>query len=97
VTREFASIIGQLRRYGPIHSKPEVLKLWGAASWGALLVLWGVRVVFMRDKFVLNEIWAQDKIYIFVGTFLSQNMKLALVSDLNFTIVYINLENYVIH
>jgi len=30
--------------------KAEVLKLWG-------------QVVCMRDIFILNEIWAQDKIY----------------------------------
>jgi hypothetical protein len=30
----------------------------------------GARVVCMRDVIILNEIWAQGKIYILVGTFL---------------------------
>jgi hypothetical protein len=31
------------------------------------------RVVCMRDLFILNEIWAQDKIYILIGTMLFFN------------------------
>jgi hypothetical protein len=40
------------------------------APGGALLVLWGggERVVCMRDIFIFNKIWAQDKINILVGT-----------------------------
>jgi hypothetical protein len=30
----------------------------------------GGRVVCMRDIFTLNEIWAQGKIYILIGTWL---------------------------
>jgi hypothetical protein len=50
----------------------------------------------MRDIFILNEIWGQDKIYILVGTLLGLNMKLTLFYNLNFTKVYINLEKYFI-
>jgi hypothetical protein len=60
----------------------------GRAPRGALLVLLGRRVVCMRDIFILNEIWVQDKIYILVGTLLSWNMNLALFYNLNFTEVY---------
>jgi hypothetical protein len=35
----------------------------GPAFWRTVLVLWGARVVCMRGIFILNEIWAQDKIY----------------------------------
>jgi hypothetical protein len=35
---------------------------------GALLVLWGARVVCIRDIFILNEIRAQGKIHILTGT-----------------------------
>jgi hypothetical protein len=35
----------------------------------------------MRDMFILNEIWAQDKIYILVGTLIGLNMNLALLCD----------------
>jgi hypothetical protein len=55
-------------------------KLWGAPP-GALFILCGggeARVVCMRNILILNEIWAQDKIYIFVGTLLLWNMKLTL-------------------
>jgi hypothetical protein len=45
---------------------PEVFK-----PWGALMVLWGGGgVVCMREEFILNEIWAQDKIRILVGSLL---------------------------
>jgi hypothetical protein len=30
----------------------------------------GARVVCMMEKFILNDIWAEDKIYILVGTLL---------------------------
>jgi hypothetical protein len=46
-----------------VSNMPEVLKLWGAP-----LLLGGVD--FMRDILILNEIWVQGKIYIFVGTLL---------------------------
>jgi hypothetical protein len=49
----------------------------------------------MRDIIFLNEIWVQVRIYILAGTLLGLNMKLALMYNLNFTKVYINLENYV--
>jgi hypothetical protein len=41
----------------------------GSANRGALLVLWGVGVDCMRDKLILNETWAQGKIYILVEIF----------------------------
>jgi hypothetical protein len=40
------------------------------APTGALSVLWGARVFYMRNIFILKEMWAQDKIYILVGTFI---------------------------
>jgi hypothetical protein len=44
----------------------EVLKLWGASPGGPdVLVGGGVR--FMREVFISNEIWAQDKMYILIG------------------------------
>jgi hypothetical protein len=54
---------------------------------------------YMRNMFILNEIWAQDTMYILVGTFLSWNMKFALFCNLSITKVhaYIKLEKYVIH
>jgi hypothetical protein len=55
---------------------------------GAMLVLWGVRVLCMSHIFILNEIWAQGKIYILVSTLV------ALLYNLNFSKVYINLEKY---
>jgi hypothetical protein len=36
--------------------------------------------------FILNKIWAQDKIYILVGTLLDLNMNVALFYNLNFTV-----------
>jgi hypothetical protein len=44
----------------------------------------GSRVVCMRDILILNDIWAQDKIYILIGTLLSRNMKLALFYNQKF-------------
>jgi hypothetical protein len=46
----------------------------------------------MRDIFILNKIWAQDKIYILVGIY-----EAVLLYNLNLTKVYINIEKYVIH
>jgi hypothetical protein len=43
---------------------------------GALLVLWGARVVCMRDILILNEIWSQYKTYIFVDSLLGTNILL---------------------
>jgi hypothetical protein len=40
---------------------PDVPKLWGASLRGAL-------VVCMRNIFILNEIWAQHKMYVLAGT-----------------------------
>jgi hypothetical protein len=36
----------------------------GSATRGALLVLWGERVVCMRDIFILNEVWKQHKTFL---------------------------------
>jgi hypothetical protein len=44
----------------------EFTKLWGALPVGG-------RVVCIRDIFILNKIWAEDKIYILVGTLLGWN------------------------
>jgi hypothetical protein len=55
------------------------------------------QVVCMTDIFIFNNIWAQDKICILVGTLLVSNMKLALFYNLNFTEVYINIGMYVVH
>jgi hypothetical protein len=35
-----------------------------------LLVRWSGASCYMRDIFILNEIWARDKIYFLVGTLL---------------------------
>jgi hypothetical protein len=51
----------------------------------------------MRDIFILNEIWVQDKIHILVGALLGSNIKIAVFYKLNFTKVYISLEKYVVH
>jgi hypothetical protein len=59
---------------------------------GAVGPLGGKRVVGRRDIFILIEIWAQEKIYMLVGNLLGWNMKHALLSNLNFTKVYINTE-----
>jgi hypothetical protein len=40
----------------------EVPKLWGCP--------WEGDKLFVQGTFILNEIWAQDKIYILVGTLL---------------------------
>jgi len=58
-------------------SIPEVPKLRGApsGSGGAVGPLGGA-FICMRDIFILNEIWAQDKIYILVGTLLGWNILL---------------------
>jgi hypothetical protein len=49
-----------------------------APSGGAVGPLWGGRLVdCMRDIIILNEIWVQGRIYIFlVGTFLGRNILL---------------------
>jgi hypothetical protein len=46
---------------------PDVLKLWGTLPRGRF---WssGGRVVCVMDIFILNKIYAQDKIYILVDT-----------------------------
>jgi hypothetical protein len=52
----------------------EVPKLWGEPPGGALLDLWGWRVISMRNIFILNETWAQGNIHISVGTLISRNI-----------------------
>jgi hypothetical protein len=51
----------------------------------------------MRDIFILNEIWVQDKTPILLHTFLASTIKLPLLCNLNFIKVNINLEKYVIN
>jgi hypothetical protein len=46
-------------------SRPDISKLWGAPP-GALLVLLGGQVVYLRMIFIFNEIWTQGK-YIYFG------------------------------
>jgi hypothetical protein len=50
------------------YCRAEVPNLWDMPPGEALLALGGAWVVCMRDIFILNEIWVQDKIYILVGT-----------------------------
>jgi hypothetical protein len=45
----------------------------GPAPRRAPLVLWGAQVMCTRGIFIFNEIWAQDKLYILVGTLLGFN------------------------
>jgi hypothetical protein len=49
---------------------PEVIKLWGAPNPVGAVGPLGERVVSKTDLFIFNEILAQDKIYILVGTLL---------------------------
>jgi hypothetical protein len=64
----------------------------------ALLVPWGGGELFTWLAFILNKIWAQDKIYILVGTLLGSNMMLALFCSVNISLkCIIDLENYVTH
>jgi hypothetical protein len=49
--------------------RSEVPKLYGPPPGGRCWSSGGARVVCMRDIFILNEIWAQHKTYILVGTF----------------------------
>jgi hypothetical protein len=74
--------------------RSEVPKQWGAPPGGAVGLLGGRGVVYMKDIFILNEIWAQDKIYSYmlVDTLLGWNMKLVLFCNLSFTQVFISLE-----
>jgi hypothetical protein len=44
--------------------------------WGAVGPVGGALVVCMKNIFILNEIWAQDKIYILIGTLLGSNILL---------------------
>jgi hypothetical protein len=46
----------------------EVTKLWGASPRGRCCFFGGRGVVVCMDVFVLNEIRAQNKIHISVGT-----------------------------
>jgi hypothetical protein len=62
---------------GRLQSKVDVPKLWNGTPGDALRPLGGGgRVVCMRDILVLNEMWAQDEIYILVGTSLGLNVLL---------------------
>jgi hypothetical protein len=42
--------------------------MWGAPPRGGSVGPLGARFVYVRDILILNEIWAQDKIYISVPT-----------------------------
>jgi hypothetical protein len=76
----------------------QMFSNFGATPLGGLLDLCGgTRVVCVRDLFTLNEIWAEDEIYIFVGTLTGCDMKLALFCNLNYTKLYINSEKCVNH
>jgi hypothetical protein len=54
----------------------------------ALLVLWGASFLY-EGIFIFSEIWAQNKVYLLVGTLLGLNVKLDLFYTLNFTKVYL--------
>jgi hypothetical protein len=43
-------------------------------NWGMRLGGGGGQVFCMRDTFILNEIWAQSKVHILVGTLLGYNI-----------------------
>jgi len=62
---------------------PSGFKLWVARLVGRCLSYAETQVVFTKELLFLNEIREKDKIYIFVGTFLGYNMKLALFYNLN--------------
>jgi hypothetical protein len=49
---------------------------------------------FCMMDIILNEMWAQDKVYILVSTWFCWNMKLASFYNLNFIKVFIDLEKY---
>jgi hypothetical protein len=49
---------------GSIRSSKSV----GRTPRGAFGPLWAARIDYMRDILVLNEIWAQGKVYILEGT-----------------------------
>jgi hypothetical protein len=51
-------------------------QLWGPPHRVAFVGPLGAPVVFVRDIFILDEIWTQDKIHILVGTFLGLNILL---------------------
>jgi hypothetical protein len=56
---------------------PEVPEL-GARSPGVpLLVVWGRGVAYIADIFILNDIWAQGRVHILIGTLLGLNILLA--------------------
>jgi hypothetical protein len=44
--------------------------VWSASHGGTVSPLGGGGDICMRDIFILNEIWALDKVYISVGTLL---------------------------
>jgi hypothetical protein len=61
---------------------------------GAVCPLRGVSC--LHEVLILNEIRAQHKIYILLGTFLGLNMKLVLFCNLNFTKLFV-VSKVVIH
>jgi hypothetical protein len=49
-----------------INQSPQVPKRWGPLAGVLLVLLGGAQVVCLRDMLILNEIWAEDKIYIYI-------------------------------
>jgi hypothetical protein len=60
---------------------------WGGGA--VLLVLGGE--FFLRGTFILNEIWTQDEVCVFLGTLLGSDMNLAVFFNLIFIELYTNL------
>jgi hypothetical protein len=58
------------------YSRAEDPKLWGAPRGHCWLS--GGRKFFLWEALILNDMWAQHKIYILVGNLLGWNMNLAL-------------------
>jgi hypothetical protein len=66
---EFSCLLAARSQKFDLHTRPEVTKLWSAPNWADVGPLAGL-VVCVRDIFILNEIWAQDKICILINTLL---------------------------
>jgi hypothetical protein len=72
ITLQVATVFGTLLMKLTELCSSVVNKLWVTSppppQAGAVGPLGGMRVDCMRNIFILNEIWAQGKIYILIGT-----------------------------
>jgi hypothetical protein len=71
-------------------------------AWSAIGPLGAGATWLYEGHNYFKEIWTQDKIYIYIYTYIGRhftfsNTKHVLFRTLNFTNMYINLEKYVIH